>query len=279
MSKAGKKAPGNRYKQLISYIFSKHYKEGLTEFSFPRPEIKEAAAAVDVVLPENIGDSLYTFRFRTALPQEITETAPEGKSWIIKLAGRGKYKFQLVSTGTLLPNELLAEIKIPDATPGVIDMYALNDEQALLGKLHYNRLIDIFLGLAAYRLQSHLRTTVPEIGQVETDELYVGIDARGAHYVIPVQAKGGSDKLSIVQVEQDLALCRHKYPTLICVPVAAQFMADNIIALFSFADGEEGAVLSEEKHYRLVEPQSMTPAEWNAYRQRIVKEPGGESRR
>jgi hypothetical protein len=194
------------------------------------------------------------------------------------LAGRGKYKFQLVSTGTILPNELLAEIKIPDATPGVIDMYALNDEQALLGKLHYNRLIDIFLGLAAYRLQSHLRTTVPQIGQVETDELYVGIDARGVHYVIPVQAKGGNDKLSIVQVEQDLALCRHKYPTLVCVPVAAQFMANNIIALFSFSDRDEGAVLSEEKHYRLVEPQSMTSEEWNAYRRRLIDQPDHSTR-
>ena len=82
----------------------------------------------------------------------------------------------------IAPNKLLAETKIPDATPGVITMYALGDEQALLAKLRYNRLIDIFTGVACYSLQSHLRTTVPNIGQVETDEIYIGIDRRGAHY-------------------------------------------------------------------------------------------------
>src|SRR6476619_169880 len=51
---------------------------------------------------------------------------------------------------------------------------------------------------------NHLRTSVPNMGQAETDEIYVGLDKKGAHYVFPVQAKGGSDKLNIVQIEQDL---------------------------------------------------------------------------
>ena len=29
------------------------------------------------------------------------------------------------------------------------------------------------------------------IGQIETDEVYVGVDKQGAHYVSPVQAKAG----------------------------------------------------------------------------------------
>ena len=68
---------------------------------------------------------------------------------------------------------MLVETKIPDATPGVISRYAINDEQGLLAKLRYNRLIDIFTGLTCYSLQNHLRTTVPELGQVETDEIYL----------------------------------------------------------------------------------------------------------
>jgi hypothetical protein len=66
----------------------------------------------------------------------------------------------------------------------------LNDEQSLLAKLRYNRLIDIFTGLTCYPLQSHLRTTLRDGSQIETDEIYIGLDKRGAHYVIPVQAKG-----------------------------------------------------------------------------------------
>lgn len=38
--------------------------------------------------------------------------------------------------------------------------------------------------------------------QVETDEVYVGVDKRGAHFVVPVQAKGGTDSISVVQIEQ-----------------------------------------------------------------------------
>jgi hypothetical protein len=45
------------------------------------------------------------------------------------------------------------------------------------------------------------------MGQVETDELYVGLDKKGAHYIFPIQAKGGSDKLNVVQIEQDFAVC------------------------------------------------------------------------
>ncbi len=67
-------------------------------------------------------------------------------------------------------------IKIPDATPEIVSAYALSDEQALLAKVRYNRLLDIFLGVATYSLQNHLRTTVTGLGQAEIDEIYVAID-------------------------------------------------------------------------------------------------------
>jgi len=57
-------------------------------------------------------------------------------------------------------------------------------------------------------LPTNLRTTVKEMGQVETDELYVGIDQRGVQYVFPVQAKGRTDQLGVVQIEQFCYVCR-----------------------------------------------------------------------
>jgi hypothetical protein len=141
------------------------------------------------------------------------------------------------------PNPLLTETKVPDATPGIVTKYSLNDEQALLVKLRYNRLIDIFTGITCYSLQNHLRTAVPGMGQVETDEIYVGVDKRGIHYGLPVQAKGGKDRLGIVQIEQDFALCAHKFSNLICRAIAAQFMEDDLIALFEFEDSASGVAL------------------------------------
>ena len=75
---------------------------------------------------------------------------------------------------------------------------------------------------------------MPNMGQVETDEIYVGVDKHGSHYVIPVQAKGERDTLSRVQIEQDIGLCANRLPSLICRPVGAQPMQDNLIVLFEF---------------------------------------------
>lgn len=162
-----------------------------------------------------------------------------------------------------------AETKVPDATPGLVAMYSLDDEQALLARLRYNRLLDIFTGITCYSLQNHLRTFLAGIGQVETDEIYIGVDRKGRHYVFPVQAKGGTDKLNIVQIEQDFALCASKFPDLICRPIGAQFMEGNLIALFEFESTPEGVQMAQEEHYRLVTPDEITPEVLKAYQERL----------
>lgn len=162
----------------------------------------------------------------------------------------------------------MAATKVPDATPGVVAMYALGDEQALLARVRYNRLIDIFTGITCYSLQNHLRTSVRDIGQVETDELYVGVDTKGCQYVVPVQAKGGRDELNIVQIEQDMALCESRFPDLVCRPVAAQFTHDDVIALFAFEKIEGEVKVLMERHYKLVDANELTPEDLAAYRKR-----------
>jgi hypothetical protein len=104
------------------------------------------------------------------------------------------------------------------------------------------------------------------IGGVETDELYVGLDRHGVQYVLPVQAKGGRDRLGVVQIEQDIALCAEKFPSLVCRPLAAQFMRDDMIALFEFEVTDEQVTVRDEKHYRLVASDELTPEELAQYR-------------
>ncbi|MBM3130459.1 MAG: endonuclease [Chloroflexi bacterium] len=256
----------NRYSRIIQEIFSKRYKAGATEIPFERSDIERAAQKLKIKLPKNLGDVLYSFRYRTPLPDSIIHKASKGSEWIIRPAGRARYRLELVVKTGIVPSRMLAETKIPDATPGVIIKYSLNDEQALLAKVRYNRLIDIFTSLTCYSLQNHLRTTVPHIGQVETDEIYIGIDKRGVHFVLPVQAKGESERLGIVQIEQDFAVGATKFPNLICRPIAAQFMADDLIALFEFEQTEDGVRISAEKHYKLVRPEELTPEELETYK-------------
>lgn len=242
----------NRYKAIIEQIFFNHYKKGSTEFEFERPELVDTARDLGVP-PSNLPDVLYTFRFRSDLPTRILETQSRGKGWVIELAGRAKYRFRLIpGGGRIVPREGLALIKIPDATPDIVAFYARTEEQALLARLRYNRLIDTFLGITAYSLQSHLRGTVESLGQIEIDELYIGLDKRGAHYLIPVQAKRGSDFLSTVQANQDVVWCKSEFPALQCRSVSAQFMSDEVIALFEMVEDDETLAIAEERHYKLV---------------------------
>ena len=101
------------------------------------------------------------------------------------------------------------------------------------------------------------------------EEIYIGVDKEGAHYVFPIQAKAGRDTLSVVQIEQDMAVCATKFPLLICRPVAAQFMRDDVIALFELESGKNTVSIVSEKHYKLVPPDQVTEADLQNYRSRL----------
>ena len=265
---------GEQYVPIIKKIFADNYRRGATRVDWVRKDISDAADALGLARPGNLGDVPYAFRFRRPLPDDIMDCAPKGKEWVIRLTGRGKYAFQPVTQAWFFPNPALAVTKIPDATPAIITTYALNDEQAVLAILRYNRLVDIFAGVTCYSLQNHLRTTVSGVGQIETDEVYLGVDVRGAHYLIPVQAKGKSDNLSVVQIEQDFALARKsKFKNLIPRPMGAQFIDDGQpnprIALFEFEEDSAGEILlAREKHYRLVPSDDVSVAELVKYGRR-----------
>lgn len=249
---AKKDPAANRYRVLIEKVFFSHWSDGETEFEFAREEIETFAAELEIVLPKNLGDLIYSFRFRVPLPDAIIATQPEGLEWIIEGAGKARYRFKLAKITRIVPGESLVSIGIPDATPELIRAYALDDEQALLAIVRYNRLVDTFLGLTTYSLQNHLRTTVKGVGQIEIDELYIGLDKYGCHYVIPVQAKGGKDQIGVVQTGQDIAFAAEKFPEMRCRPVAAQFMSEGVIALFELTLDDGQVKVVEERHYRLV---------------------------
>ena len=99
------------------------------------------------------------------------------------------------------------------------------------------------------------------------------MDKHGVHYVFPVQAKGSylkgrQEQASLVQVEQDAAMCASKFPGLLCRPIVAQFIQPDLVALLMFGRTDSGAlVLMAEKHYRLVPPDRVTPEDLQRYRE------------
>ncbi len=105
-----------------------------------------------------------------------------------------------------------------------------------------------------------------DLGQIEIDELYVGVSRSGQQFTIPVQAKGNSDKLSSAQAEQDYLWCRERYPVLTCRPISAQFMSDRTIALFELSVDKENEVhVTEERHYRLVPRDQISDEDLQSY--------------
>ena len=218
-----------------------------------------------------MGDgALYSYRYRQKLPKDILSTEPDGKEWVILGRGISLYEFRLVSKSNISPNPSLVVTKIPEATPEIIKRYAFSDEQALLARVRYNRLVDTFFGITTYSLQNHLRTTVEAIGQIEIDEIYVGVDRDGRHFVIPAQAKVGNDKIGYAQLFQDLAYCKEKYPNLVCRALAAKFMAGSKIALFELTIDDDTVRIVQEKHYDLVPEAAISDDELRSYNSRTT---------
>lgn len=108
--------------QIIERIFLERHQEGLREVPFERADFERVATKLKIKLPKNLGDILYTFRYRGVLPESIRKKAPAGEHWIIRPAGRSRYCFALSTQPMIEPNKLMAETKIPDGTPGVIEI-------------------------------------------------------------------------------------------------------------------------------------------------------------
>ncbi len=250
-AKSAKAAKENRYKVILAKIFEDRYTLGATEIPFGLADYKPVVNSLQIEMPENPPDIVYSQRYRTLSIPSILATQPEGYEWTIEGRGKGKYAFKLGEQVRIEPNPALASIKIPDSTPEIIAAYALTDEQALLARVRYNRLVDIFLSVTAYSLQNHLRTFVKGYGQIEVDEVYVALDRIGRQFIVPVQAKGGRDRLSVVQTRQDMLMCEEHFSELVCRAVSAQFMPNNLIAMFELGSEDGRTVIQQERHYRL----------------------------
>jgi len=255
----------SRYERILTEVFRRRRTSDRDHVPFEREDLNTIADELGLERIKNLGDLIYTYRFRKDLPEPIRRTAPAGREWVIRLAGTARYRFALTALAQIQPNPQLQTIKIPDATPGMIERYSFTDEQALLAKVRYNRLLDIFTGVTCYSLQSHLRTQIRGIGQCEIDEIYVGVDQSGTHFVLPVQAKGGNDRLGAVQIEQDMAVCAERFPDLVCRPIGTQFLEDSV-ALFAFTEDENDLRVAREAHYRLAPPSEISSEDLSRYR-------------
>ena len=158
-------------------------------------------------------------------------------------------------TGNITPSPVKYRLSLADETPSVVARYIRDEKHLLLAKVRHNRLIDRFFNTVATSIQQHVRDQLPGFGQIEIDEVYVAVNNTGNQFEIPVQANGGSDQIGIVQVMQDLALCRKAFPLLTPRLVAVQFVKDETgetIVMFELIEKDGELLVADEKQYRLV---------------------------
>ena len=108
------KVSANLYAQLIQKLFLNRFRPGRETVEFERTDIEKAARELGLRVPKNLGDLIYSFRYRVELPDAIRRLAPAGRHWIIRPVGRSCYRSIAVAAAVLAPNAILAETKIPD---------------------------------------------------------------------------------------------------------------------------------------------------------------------
>ncbi|MGH2543506.1 MAG: hypothetical protein ACRDIB_11935 [Ardenticatenaceae bacterium] len=243
-----------RYDKAFIEMFKRVYKPNATEVPYTLRQLREAAREVGIEI-KNIPDVNYGYRVgRYDIPNEISEP---GKWWIIEGVKKGEYKLVQLrrSPWFTVPRDLYIT-EIPEATPDIVLKYGGSDEQGMLTRVRYNRLVDTFLSLTAYHLQGHARSAVPGMGQVEVDDLYVGVNTAGEWHVIPVEAKSKGDRvrLGVVQVRQMILYARHNYSSLTLRPVGFKILADGSLVFMEFDDEINYDQMSVKRYarYRLI---------------------------
>jgi hypothetical protein len=231
------------YVPVILKLFQDRWRPGASTVVFSLDDVRTAVEAIravssnpDRISSRNPADVVYRMRSRTVLPKEILDKGFH----VLRAVGRGRYQFEKATSGIIdTPvNELTPAI---DQTPMPVrrllpETMAEMDEQALLSVVGYCNLLDHFSGMKIYRLRSHVRKSVPGVGQAELDAIDVGIAAGDEEIpvIFPIEAKAVSDELNRVQIFNMIQYAAHYYPGLIVRPLALKVDYQSAVHIIEF---------------------------------------------
>ncbi len=232
------------YGPILLHIFNGRWRQGAATVLFTLDDVRNAADALKLEV-RNPADLIYRMRSRTVLPKEIL-----GKGfYILRAIGRGQYQFEKGATTIFQPVESPLTEAI-DITPLPVrrllpECLADMDEQAVLTVASYCKLFDHFTGLQVYRLRSHVRKSVPGVGQAELDAIDVGVALRDDEIpiVFPIEAKAAADALNRVQVFNMVQYSRHYFPGMTIRPLAVKVDYDSLLHMMEFNSATRAADL------------------------------------
>lgn len=184
----------------------------------------------------NAPDLVYRMRARTRLPDDILDMG----FTILRGVGRGRYALEVGGEAVVhLPEHEILDHN--DQTPLPVrrllpeDLADL-DEQGLLTMVSYCKLLDHFTGLTVYRLRSHVRKSVPNVGQAEMDEIDVGVALRDddVPVVFPIEAKAADEVVNRVQIATAVSYCQTYFPGHQIRPIVVKLTYDGVMHFLEF---------------------------------------------
>lgn len=231
------------YVPVILKLFQDRWRPGASTVVFSLDDVRTAVEAVraasdnpDAISSRNPADVIYRMRSRTKLPDEILDKGFH----VLRAVGRGRYQFEKASSGIM-------EVPVHELTPAIDqtpmpvrrllpETMAEMDEQALLSVVGYCMLLDHFTGMKIYRLRSHVRKSVPGIGQAELDAIDVGIASGDDDLpiIFPIEAKAVSDELNRVQIFNMIRYAAHYFPGLKVCPLAIKVDYQSAVHIMEF---------------------------------------------
>ena len=248
------------YTPILLSIFRRKYTAGETMIVFTLEEVRQELRAAGLEA-RNPADLIYRMKSRTILPAEIQEAGFR----ILQITSRGVYAL-VVGESTLIDYPDVSDvIDVEDRTPLAVrrlldDDLGSVDEQGLLSVVRYNDLLTHFLGDRTFHLKSHVRKSVPGVGQAEIDDVHValigGDDQDGPLAVVPVEAKAKDDPVNRVQIAMQIRYAKHAFPGLQVRPLTIKLFEDGLILFMQFNPTTKPNELAVQRHayYRIARP-------------------------
>lgn len=223
------------YVPILREIVRRKFTPGTQRIEFTKQDVEDVAADLGLKLG-NAADVIYRLRSRTRLPDDILDLG----FTILRGVGRGQYALEVGGEALVhLPEHDVYDHN--DQTPLPVrrllpeDLSEL-DEQGLLTMVGYCKLLDHFTGLTIYRLRSHVRKSVPGIGQAELDEIDVGVAMRDddVPVVFPIEAKAADEVINRVQVATAVAYCETYFVGHEIRPIVVKLTYDGVLHFLEF---------------------------------------------
>jgi hypothetical protein len=247
------------YSPVLLAIFRRKFTSGAQRIVFTLEELRDELRAMGLEA-RNAADVIYRMKSRTILPEEIRKLGYH----ILEITSRGTYAF-VIGESTLIEYPPQVDItEVHDLTPKAVRSllhpdFGSIDEQGLLSICRYNDLLSRFLEATTFHVKSHVRKSVPGVGQAEIDDLHVEIHG-SVHEpreltIVPIEAKAKDDPVNRVQVVIQTKFARHAFPDHPCRPVTVKLFEDGRILFMEFNVTDEANALAVVRHryFRVIE--------------------------